>query len=110
MARAKSGTLTANTAAGETITDAYPGGISISKLPDPDGTYPAAVIWYRLDGVDPTVGGDDCFPCVDTVHINHPADAEQGARRDEAVEVRMIADAAVRYAVEGNPVWKKVTA
>lgn len=110
MPRCKSGTLTANTAAAVTINDAYPGGISISKLPDGDGNYPPEVIWYRLDGVDPTVGGDDCFPCVDTVHINHPADTEQGARRDESVEVRMIAAAAVSYAVEGNPTWKKVTA
>ncbi|HEX8347509.1 MAG TPA: hypothetical protein VF657_22665, partial [Actinoplanes sp.] len=65
--------------------------------------------WYRLDGTDPTVGGDDSFPCLDTVHIPHPADGEAGLPRNEQVEVRIISSAAVQYTVEGNPVWKRVT-
>jgi hypothetical protein len=106
MARCKSDTLAAGIAEAVTIDDSWPGGVSISRLIEG----PVATIWYRLDGVDPTVGGEDCFPCLDTVHIPHPADGETGLPKSEKVEVRLISSAAVQYVVEGNPVWKRVTA
>lgn len=104
MARCKSGTLTANAVTPVVIDDTFPGGVSISRLAEgPTGT-----IWYRLDGVDPTVGGDDCFPVLDTVHVPHPADGEVGLPKNEKVEVRLISAVAAQYVVEGNPVWKRV--
>lgn len=105
MPRCKSATLTADTPVTVTISDAHPGGVSISRLVEG----PTATIWYRLDGINPTVGGDDCFPCIDTVHIPHPADGEVGLPADEVVEVRLISADAVQYVVEGNPVWKRIT-
>lgn len=104
MPRCKSGTLTANTPITVTIDDSWPGGVSISRLVEG----PVGTIWYRLDGTNPTVGGDDSFPCLDTVHIPHPADGEAGLPKTEPVEVRIISAAAVQYVVEGNPAWKRV--
>jgi len=91
MAKAKSGTLTANTVASVTVTGADPDGVELVNL-----TGGGSTIWYRTDGVDPTVGGDDCHPLVGSRRIPGRAGAD-------TAQVRMIATTALQYAVESDP-------
>lgn len=111
MARSESGRLTANAVTPETVDFVFPHGITIMKLPESDGTYPAQPIWYRLDGTNPTVGGSDSFVCIDAVFIPHPAGGGGGSGysptdADQSVQIRMISANDVNYQVEGNPLWK----
>lgn len=105
MARSKHGTLVAGVVTPVTITDSYPHGITIINR-----TPGAGPISYRLDGVDPVIGADDTFICLDAVFVPHPADGEgyTPTTEQEAVEVRLRAASAVDFTVEGNPVWKRV--
>lgn len=93
--RAKSGTLTSNVVTSVEITDAWPAGIEVINR---SGT---GEIWVRLDGVNPTVAGDDCYVVL-------------GARRfepqtvgRESVTVKLISSGALKYTVEGTVRWAK---
>jgi len=85
---AQSGTLTANVTTTVNITDAYPAVLVVNR--SQTGT-----IWVRLDGVNPTVAGANCRPVL-------------GARSfginpyERPTSVRLIADTALDYTVEGG--------
>lgn len=88
MAYVKNGTLTANTVATVALGSNYRS-VRIGNY----GT--SGIMYARLDGVDPTVGGDDCIPI--------PAGAERvvpyaGAG---AVSVKLICASANAYTVIG---------
>lgn len=111
MSHSKPGTLVAGEVARVTIADTWPHGITIAKVPEDDGTVTPQPIWYRLDGTDPAALTEDTFICFDAVFIPHPALGGGGPTptvAQEAVEVRLLCAVAVRYTVEGNPVWKRV--
>jgi hypothetical protein len=105
MARTKPGTLVANQIAEVQIDDSYPHGITIINLSGSG----AGLIWYRLDGGDPAPYTDDSFVCVDAVFIPNPAEADglSSFQAGEAVKVRLISTAALKYTVEGNVAWKR---
>lgn len=90
---ARSGTLTASTVATVAITDAWPDGITVVNRSQ------TGTIWVRLDGTDPTVAGDDCYPVLGARHF--PATTV----RKEAVTVKLISSAALDYTVEGTAKW-----
>lgn len=109
MPQSKTGTITpGGTASKVVIDDTWPHGVTINNL----SGAAAGTIWYRLDGQDPAVEGDDSFPCFDSVFIPHPAVGEDYTppAAGEAVEVRLTASTALKWHVEGNRRWKPVAA
>lgn len=52
-------------------------------------------IWVRLDGTDPTVGGNDCFLVLGA--RNFPVDLKSGN-----VTVKLISSGTPNYTVEGQ--------
>jgi hypothetical protein len=106
MARSRPDVLVASTAKTVTVTDTWPHGITIAKLPNADGSVAVQPIWYRLDGVDPVPMGDDSFIVLDVLFLPNPADGEGYTPQREGVEVRLICAEATRFTVEGNPTWK----
>lgn len=85
---AQSGTLAVNTVTPVTITDAYPGVLIVNRTG-------SGAIWVRLDGVDPTVAGVNCFP----VQTARSFGIDPGQR---PTVVKLIANAALDYTVEGG--------
>lgn len=84
----KSGTTTANTVATVTFATYYPKVEVVNRG--------STELWLRTDGVNPTIGGDDCevIPAAsfkDTI-INYTV---------TNTEVRLISSSAVAYTVEG---------
>lgn len=96
VAHAKSATLTISTVDRVTVTDAYPGGIEVINRSQ------SGTIWVRFDGVDPTVGGDNCHPVLGARFFENP-----WADRAENIQVRLISDAALAYTVESAPDWPR---
>lgn len=92
MATSKSGTLTANTVKSETVEVVAFGtekGLSVTNRST------TGEIWVRLDGVDPTVAGDNCKLVIGTRSF---------ALSDgiSSVTVKMISTDALSYCVEGR--------
>lgn len=85
-AYALSGTLAANVVT-SVIVAGWPYGINVVNR---SGT---GTIWVRMDGVDPTVAGQDCFPVLGARNFPSP-----GAN----VNVRLISSGALDYTVEGQ--------
>lgn len=91
-----------------TIEDTFPGGLTIAKIPNADGSITPHPIWYRLDGVDPSPMGAGSHVCFDVVVLPNQS-AAGGARptqRGEKVQVKLVCEAACRYTVEGAAPWK----
>lgn len=93
MARVKSGTLTPNVVATVTIDDAWPNGLEIVNRSQ------TGAIWVRLDGLAPTVAGDDCFTVLGARFFENPWS------RPGPIVVKLISDQALNYTVEGDPQW-----
>jgi hypothetical protein len=87
---AKSGTLTANTAAPITITDAYPDGVWVHNRSQ------TGEIWVRFDGTNPTVAGDDCFLVLGSRLFPVTTVGR------ESVTAKLISSQALAYTVEGT--------
>jgi hypothetical protein len=87
---AKSGTLVANTVTPVAVLNCFPGINVVNR--SGSGT-----IWVRLDGVDPTVAGDNCFPVLGVRYFSVPA-----ANADK-ITVKLISTAALDYTVESDP-------
>lgn len=94
MARAVSGTLTPDEVEPVTVTDTRPAGIEIVNRSG------SGTIWYRLDGVDPTVGGAGCHPVLGSRRIDNP-----WSTGGKSVTVKLISDEALDYTVEADPKW-----
>lgn len=91
MARTvQNGTLTANTVATVSVTEANPAITVINR--SQTGT-----IWATLTGVAPTVAGANCYPVLgaSTFMVSTP--------HATAVTVKLIASAALDYSVVGDP-------
>lgn len=97
MANAKSGTLTPNVVTAVAITNGWPDGVEVINR---TGT---GQIWVRLDGVNPTVAGDDCYVVLGARRFDPP----DGANRPWPLSVRLISTEALDYTVEGQPAWVK---
>lgn len=87
---AKSGTLTPSTVATVTVLNCFPGLNIVNR--SGSGT-----IWVRLDGQDPTVAGDNCFPVLGVRYFSIPS------TNADKVTVKLISTAALDYTVEGDP-------
>lgn len=95
MARAVSGTLTEDTPATVTLTNVASDGIEIINRSG------SGTIWYRLDGTNPTVAGDNCHPVLGARYIDNPHVVNAGA-----VVVKLISNEALDYTVEvATPRW-----
>jgi hypothetical protein len=90
----RSGTLTIDTVTSVALTDVWPEGVWVHNR------HQTGEIWVRLDGTDPTVGGDDCY----IVQGSRFFPASEIARED--VTVKLISSAALNYAVEGAVKWQ----
>lgn len=90
MATVKSGTLTANVVATGSVTGCAPDGAELLNLTG------GGTIWYRTDGTDPTIGGDNCHPLVGSRRIPGRAGAD-------TITVKMIAASALAWALESDP-------
>lgn len=90
MRTAKSGTLTPSAITSVTITEGYPSVEIVNR--SLTGT-----IWVTLDGTDPTVAGDNCYPVLGVRVFNLPAP------HTTAVTVKLLSTAALDYTVEGDP-------
>lgn len=88
---AKSGTLTANTVATVTVSVDSSGSGNTFTVTNRSLT---GTIWVRVDGTNPTVAGDNCFPVLGSRTFK----AKSGLRE---VAVKLISDAALAYSVEG---------
>lgn len=95
MARALSGTLTANEVTDLTIEGAHPHGVHIINR---TGT---GTIWYRCDGVDPEVAGEGSHPCLSSRRVDNPFATQASG----TVVVKLISDVALAYTVEAEPRW-----
>lgn len=87
MANAKHGTLT-----GSAVT-------AVAVVADLNGLQivnrtQTGAIYVRLDGVDPTVAGDDCFVVLGARHFP--------TGRTGSIDVRMISSDNLAYSVEGR--------
>jgi len=96
MARSVSGTLTQDQVETVTVTGVADAGIEIVNLSQ------TGVIWYRLDGLDPAVGGDGSHPVLGARRVDNPWTKGAGT-----VTVKLIADAALDYCVEAEPKWER---
>lgn len=95
---AKSGTLVADAVTTVTITDTWPGGIEVVNRSQ------TGQIWVRLDGVAPTVAGDDCFLVMGARYFDPPGPGIAGSNTENTV-VKLISSAALDYTVEGTAPW-----
>ncbi len=92
MATSRSGTLTASTVKTETVdVEAFGPGMGLS-ITNRSGS---GEIWVRLDGVDPTVGGDNCKLVMGTRQFKN-------IDGNTSVTVKMISTEALLYSVEGR--------
>jgi hypothetical protein len=90
---AQSGTLTIDTVATVTVTGP---GTTVSV----ECRTPGDTVWVRVDGVNPTVAGANCFP-VRGVRYFDVAEALRGPVN--SVVVKLISATAAEYTVEGAP-------
>ncbi len=96
MPASKTVTLAANVAQTLVMTTAR-SGVTIINLSPTLGP-----VWYRLDGTDPVVEGDDSFPCFGREFIPNPGFANANGN----LEVRVISATANRVSAFGAPKWK----
>lgn len=93
--RATSGTTTAATVS--TVT--FPSWYSQIKVSNRATT---GELWVRLDGVNPTVGGDECdivLPNSTVVLTNRKVEPDQGAGITSNTDVRIISTPAIAFTV-----------
>lgn len=92
--RATSGTTTANAVSKVTFAGWY----SVIRVTNRGATE----MFVRVDGVDPTVAGDECdvvLPNSSIVVSNKKAEPDQGAGSTSSTDVRIISTAAVTFTV-----------
>lgn len=89
MAATAHGTLTASTVKSVSVESGRGGVVIVNRQQ-------TGVIWVRLDGVDPVAEGPGTF----AVFATREFPASLRTRQVVAVEVRMLADAALKYSVE----------
>lgn len=90
--KARTGTLTANVVAEVTVAVSPFGENNEFGIVNLSGQ---GIIWVRTDGVDPTIGGDNCFPVLGYRIFTVPDGSKE-------VTPKMISDTALQYTVEGT--------
>ena len=99
MATAKTATLTPDVVTAVTIDVAQYGEKNSLVVINQTGT---GVIWARIDGTDPTVKGDSCFPIFDKRVFT----VNDG---DGSAVIKLIASTAIEFTVEAGPATEEIS-